>query len=436
MKDRIPLILVSLLILVQGCGNFRSEEGSVAEKSLTMAEAEKDAASVQASINATKTVFAQDGYTILWEKSDRIGIWYQTGGSLAGDATSYGFSSYTLKNGAGTPDGLFTGKKLTPPDEYIGAFHPCPQQIEYSVTGDGDILLGMDLPSDQEQPSSTEAVTNYDFKVAESFEDHSDQYFVSYKIAFQQKTALLRFRITANEGMLALGENLHMVTLLSPDNTIAGSFYMNISDADADIVPNTQSGSHRVTVYTDREVNPGGIFIPMFILPTVKADNVLEINLATKTRAFSFKAKAAKDFKSGYSYTMTIDLPALEKAGLLTVTELSSPFLDCTEPGIYDLSHVDDFEPFITETVILGENWQFSFNQTTARLQNWSDKQLIQIEHPSSMALGTDVTLDITTYGQGLGEITTGTVQAMVLKSESGSYWLVDQTGKVGYIIK
>ena len=435
-KYYIP-VLAALLTVIQGCSNFRSEERYGKDDSLVLVEEEKDQVAVSAGIMATKTVFADDGFTVLWESADKIGIWYTTKTTYSGGHDSYGFRSYSLKSGAGSPDGLFTGTKLKSTEVYNGAFHPCPQNLNYSVTDNGDILLSMDLSSDQKQASGAIALSNYDFKVAASFEDKSTTSgSASYKISFQQKTAVLRFCIKPTAGMLSLGENVKKLTLVADNSAIAGKFTMNISDADADLVPDDDTGSHRVTVYTDREVSADGISIPMFIIPSVRENDALNISISTESRMFAFKAKAAKDFQSGYSYSMTVNLPALEKEGLLKTYDLTVPFLSYSEIGAYDLSQASGAQPVITSIATLGDGWQYSYNSKTARIQNWKNKSMILIEHPASMGEGNDVSLNVTTYGQGLSKITQGKVQATVMKSDSGNYWLVSEDGKTGYIIR
>ena len=105
-------LALGLLLSLAACRSF--EEAPIIEKQNDLSESSSDNENfvLFATIGAdsTKVSLGADGYKTVWDKGDRISVYYKY---THGKNTSYALADMTLSSGEGTTSGTFTGSITT-----------------------------------------------------------------------------------------------------------------------------------------------------------------------------------------------------------------------------------------------------------------------------------------------------------------------------------
>lgn len=406
-----------LLVLFFSCTRLAEpEEKKVEQPTLTQVSVRADSLVLYASFAATKTYIGDNGRDVLWQEGDKIGVYAYNGGMKS-------YYGYTLAAGAGTSEGVFTGKAFD--GELIGAFFPystmLPKKKKPAVEGHSSYLFTL--------PSSA-AYGDYescDFKVATSMVKDGEG---NSHLTFSQKLTLLDFVVTFPE---ELRGDRALNFQMSASAKLTGAFYMDIEDPSSGIEPTDDCFSTVETVFGGES----GLAIPsdgvlrfrMVVLPTVRNDEKISFSLATAGRVYTFWLRAAKDYLGGYRYNMSIDLGALKAAGRLDIQTNPDFFYKCKAIGIFDF-HEQGF------VIQQSPRWQCSWNPTLFRFQNWGTKSVAVIGHPETMALDQTYDLSISTIGSvGVTLPSASTAKVIKIDATSGTCWLHDEANGLGYII-
>ena len=99
--------------------------------------------------------------------------------------------------------------------------------------------------------------------------------------------------------------------------------------------------------------------------------------------------------------------------------------------GVYDLSGAE-----AVPIRVLGSGDQLALRPgqgNSFRIQNLTDANAVIINYPAVMSEGGSYTIEIESIGRtGLAS---GTAETILVKAESGKYWLEDTDKQVGYLI-
>lgn len=420
-KAAAVLVLAAALI-ISGCRQAKEPQPESVISLSQVSAAPGDSLEIYATISQTKTSIADDGLKVNWEQGDGIGVLLK---DASGDLSYYTFSLYS---GQGTPDGVFKGRSFS--GDILGVFYPCPQKLNVASNTSGEVyFVNFQFPAVQDQnPGSATKFSEYDFKAAR-LPISQDPGNYRIRADFEQVQTMLDVEIIFPS--TDIGKTVNSLNLSTASN-IAGDFYMNISNVSNGVQPGDEMTKTVSVTFNNRTgavVPPDGkLSFRMFVLPGIRSGQTMSYSIEFDGKFYTFEVTAAKDFEGGFRYKTTLDLPALDKKGKLTVIE-EDPLTEITVPGIYRLDN--DNQAVITND----EYWQCSWAETSFNFVNWDDKQLVAIAHPAALATGSNIEIEISASG-GISGIPTGkiSVQVVYKDSKSGLCWMKDSNG-LGYVI-
>ncbi|MDD6365004.1 MAG: CotH kinase family protein [Bacteroidales bacterium] len=242
--------------------------------------------------------------TIAWEPSDAIGVF--------GSAVV----NVRLENSASEPSAtaLFTGV-LPCEDRLIYAYSPFvdgaadPTAVPVEICG----IQSCQGPATIAQNDIKRGVVTY---------SASD---TGASASFSSVAAMLRIHIhgLGSVGGLDEGESLRSLTLNAPSSrALTGSFTLDLTDGSLSSVESSVSPSLTLSFPAPDGSAVGEICGYAIVAPALMQNDVLELSVGTTSHIITLSRVAAVSLEPGVCYDLDLDLDALGKAGLLSVSQL------------------------------------------------------------------------------------------------------------------
>lgn len=427
-KSRIVFLAA---LCVFGCRSF--EESPVIQTAGDPSAAESEAFSITAVIeeDTTKVSMADNGYSLLWDKNDQITLFFCTVKSN-GKINAYYAKNLKLQSGAGTKTAVFGGltwdysfNKINP----LFAVYPAVTSPSGKTSGK-IYTLASEYDNFQYVNGGTKNALSADFKATTSI---TGSYSDGFTCNFKEMGTLLDFTITPTDDMVKDGDKIQKISFLSASTSIAGKYSMSYKDdGSVSITPGDQIRENNLVFNTGTEpVCKQGETVDalMTILPGIKENEGITVRILTDHRYLSISAKAAKEYLSGYKYSMNLDLAKLEASGHLSVIkeDLFTKIIDRT--GIFDISDPENIKDILTDS---STSVQYAYNGNTCRFQEWeSGKVSVITITAGTYNVGDRISLTVKTIPSSVSS----TVSANVVRVEGSRMWLKTIDGSTGYII-
>lgn len=243
---------------------------------------------------------------ILWSPGDKIGVF---GGSAAN-------AVFTAENTVASASATFKGNATGVP-QY--AYYP------YAETaGNSADKVVVTLASGQSYTGAASIADN-DIKVADRATKQPDG---TWRFAFRPVAALLRFSVDASSvDGIDTAEKLTEIHVTASDETraLSGVFNIDLTDGSSSLVPVAGETSAKLIVTLPAQpVLAGKVEAYACVVPAVKRNDELLIDLYTDSHKISFTVKAEQDLQAGCCYDIPFVLSHATEENGLTVEDVET----------------------------------------------------------------------------------------------------------------
>lgn len=424
------LISVAVLCIV-ACRNFEEAPVTVLGEEFNGGERVEIPFTAIIAEDSTKVALGDDGYSLFWEKNDKITLYFCTVKNN-GSIKAYYAKNLTLSSGAGTKTAVFSGLTW---DYSINAIRPLfavyPAVSSPSGKTSGKIYtLAGDYENFQYVNGNTRNAVSADFKATTSI---SGSYSEGFTCNFKEMGVLLDFSITPTRDMINDGDKIKKITLSTLGASIAGKYSMSYSEDGSVSISSDDRVLDNNLVFdsgTEPVCTEGATLDAlMTILPAIKDNDDIIVKIVTDNRYVTVRAKAAKDYLPGYKYKMTLNLPSLEGSSHMSIVneDIFSKILD--RNGIFDTSDPQTVKDILTDA---SPSVQYAFNSTSCRFQEWKTGKIYVISMPSgNYGPGEQLSLSVKSDPSQ----SASSVPVYVVRADGSKYWLKSTDDKTGYII-
>lgn len=426
MKRRIPLLFlvagISSAALV-GCQN-ESHQEELLSRSRSDAHLREVSIFTPAGTGMTRTSFQNDTgtYNVYWTTGDKLGV-------FSANTTN---AEFTLQ---------FSGESTV---EFQGSIAGAPLYAYYpysSSAGSDATTVSGSLPSTQAQQfDSGNPIPDptLDMKAGLPTAGDAGDAENGYKFTFTQKNTLLHFVITPDSHLD--GDALQNITFTVEGASLAGSYTIDITSAGN--APVFAAGAaESVTLTFDGTSLTSGTAVEgwMYINPDIDAEEDISITVNTDRHIVrTLSAKAGTAFELGKVYDIAMDIATLLSSGKVEIESLTEWYEDANVPGVYDLSTEAEVTALHQYAEYEDQTWSMtSAGKRHFCIQGLKNGKLSRISFPASasLALDSNVTVDLYTIYDDAGAVTTDSITCKVIKSESGKCWLESLEGNIGFIV-
>lgn len=449
------LFALGLLLSLAACRSF--EEAPIIEspEDVSSLSSVDGNVFVTATIEAdtTKTSLGADGYKVNWSTGDKITVLYsykystyKQNGDKTGDDTGYKQVQLTLKSGAGTPVGTFDGASISAKNlrdvTPVFAFYPSNSNV--TISENKLVFSNLSFPNTIVQTGSTPNISKGNVKATASFVSNTKsidtkgsppadtEENLSLSCSFKELGTLLDFKITPTSGLV--GDVLQRISFTAANTKIAGAYELSYdSNTKAVSITGTStSDADKTVTITFDGTKP--VFkqntateVLMTVLPYVKVDESVIINVVTDKHEITVNGKAAKAYQPGTKYSMTIDLNTVSDNIIIVKADTFSQIKDklgkftCDAEGNWT-SVLSDENPAV----------QYGYVGNVCRLQNWDEGTItfLTFSADAVFSIGRKLSLKektLTTAEQS--------VEVEVVWKDGNKYWLETSDHKTGYIL-
>ena len=137
------------------------------------------------------------------------------------------------------------------------------------------------------------------------------------------------------------------------------------------------------------------------------------------------------EFVKQSSTPLTTERSGIKRMASLDCSLSGSDWTDVELFGVYDLSGAE-----AVPIRVLGSGDQLALRLgqgNSFRIQNLTDANAVIINYPAVMSEGGSYTIEIESIGRT--GLVSGTARTILVKADSGKYWLEDTDKQVGYLI-